>query len=90
MWEIFEVPVGYAVPLTFAHGGSEVVVHLRNIPIGKEHLISVEAIHPGEDKNIPLDSSPNRTRLEITVPIKRGCALVKLECSVSRHLSTLG
>jgi hypothetical protein len=83
---LFKVPGGYAVPITFAHDASEVVVVLRGIPTGKERLLSANAIHPGEDKAIALRAESNGTNLTLRVPVHRGCALVTLECSAASDM----
>jgi hypothetical protein len=80
---LFQVPDGYAVPITFAQGVSEVVITLRRIPTDKERLISARAIHPGEDKAVALQAESNGIEIKIRVPVQRGCALVKLECSAA-------
>lgn len=79
---LFEVPGGYVVPVTL--GGSReqvrvVLQHLRRQP-GQE-AFSVEVIHPGETTWAPLKVADKDGVVTLDVPLKRGCAMVKLSTS---------
>ncbi len=78
---IFEVPGGYAIPVTFAKNVDEVTVALRNIPRSKERIISVRVLHPGEDQATDLHAEVAGNDLKLRVPVKRGCAVVTIECA---------
>jgi hypothetical protein len=68
---LFEVPGGYALPVTF--GGETATVRVRGV--GK---VKCEAIHPGLEKPVPLAGKFQNGVLELTVPLVRGCAMVRL------------
>ena len=79
---LFEVPGGYVVPVTF--GGSReqvrvVLQHLQKQP-GQE-AFGVEVIHPGETNWAPLKVGDKDGVVTLDVPLKRGCAMVKLSTS---------
>jgi hypothetical protein len=87
---LFEVPGGFAVPITFARRVDEVSVVLNGLLASGEKIVSISALHPGEANapTVSWQSSGNEVR--ITVPVNRGCALVKIECAsaathVARH-----
>lgn len=79
---IFEVPGGYAVPITFADG-KEIGLTIRRVPRESETLTSISALHPGEEKPVNLSGQSTRKELKLHVPTKRGCALLCLECKKS-------
>ena len=73
---LFAVPSGYAVPVINGGTTAFAVVFVRNIP----HLATMKAtvIQPGSEMEIPLQTKYSGGVLEIKVPIKRGCGMVKL------------
>jgi hypothetical protein len=73
---LFEVPSGYVVPVTFGGTAASVVVHIRNVP----HLNKMKAtvILPESNVEVPVTGRLNAGVLELNVPIKRGCGMVKL------------
>ena len=73
---LFEVPVGYALPVTFAGKAESVTVRVRNIP-GLDKL-KCDALHPGIEKPLMLTSKCKDGTLELTVPVVHGCAIVLL------------
>ena len=73
---LFEVPGGYVLPVSFGGNAESATVQVRNIP-GLEELKSV-ALHPGMDTTVPVASSLKGGVLTLTVPLVRGCAMVKL------------
>jgi hypothetical protein len=77
---LFQVPGGYSIPITFAKGMSEVTVTLRNIPRNGERIVSIRALHPGQNQHVTLHAQRVRRDLKIIVPIKRDCAVVAIEC----------
>ncbi len=76
---LFEVPGGYVVPVTF--GGTKRVVRLTLRGLRRpEGLRSfhAEALHPGGGK-VPLPIAwQDQDRMEVDVPLLRGCAIVRL------------
>jgi hypothetical protein len=77
---LFKVPGGYAIPVTFAENANEVTVILRNLLEVRERITSITVLHPGEDKVSTVQGKTVGQEVRITVPVKRGCALVKLVC----------
>jgi hypothetical protein len=73
---LFEVPGGHALPVTFAGDAKEAVVRVKNIP-GLAKL-RVTALHPGVEKPVEVSSVIKDGVLELRVPIVRGCAMVLL------------
>ena len=71
---LFEVPGGYTLPVTF--GGKTATVRVRNLPdLGK---MKCEALHPGREVASPAKSCFHDGMLELTVPLVRGCAMVRM------------
>jgi hypothetical protein len=73
---LFEVPGGYVLPVSFGGKAESATVQIRNIP-GLEELKAV-ALHPGVDATAPVASRLKGGVLTLTVPLVRGCAMVKL------------
>jgi hypothetical protein len=74
---IFEVPLGFAVPVVYAGHAGSVKVILRSKKVVNEKL-AVSAIHPGTDKSVAVRASQDRDSLILDVPVKRGCAMVQM------------
>jgi hypothetical protein len=72
---LFEVPDGYVLPVTFGGKMESAIVRLRNISGFDKMKITV--LHPGSEIEVPVESSFKRDVLEIVVPLKRGCGMVK-------------
>jgi hypothetical protein len=73
---LFEVSDGYVLPVTFGGSAESAIVRLRNILDLNKMKLTV--LHPGSDIEVPLTGLFNSNVLEIVVPLKRGCAMVKL------------
>jgi hypothetical protein len=73
---LFEVFGGYALPVAFAGKAETATVQVRDIP-DLEKLKAV-ALHPGVDTPAPVASNLKDGVLTLTVPLVRGCAMVKL------------
>jgi len=74
---LFEVPGGYVIPVVYAGDGRNVKVVLR----GKRFLtekLTVQAVHPGTDRPAAVRTSKDRNDLILDVPVKRGCAMVRM------------
>jgi len=73
---LFQVPGGYALPVTFGGRFESAKVCLRNLP-GLDRL-RCEALHPGEDKAAAVTATRKDDGITLSVPLKRGCAMVLL------------
>ncbi|MHB8866725.1 MAG: hypothetical protein ACYC6N_30560 [Pirellulaceae bacterium] len=73
---LFEVPGGYAVPITYAGQAPSVEVILRGLP-GK---MKAEVLHPGAAEPIEVVMTGDSTMRRLTVPLSRGCAMIRI-CS---------
>jgi len=78
---LFRVPGGYALPITFACNVNQVAVTLGNFLDAGEHVASMTIIHPGEANGIAAKWQSSGDATKITVPVQRGCAMVKIDCS---------
>ncbi|MCC6125518.1 MAG: NPCBM/NEW2 domain-containing protein [Pirellulales bacterium] len=74
---LFEVPGGYALPVTFAGKADKVSVALR-LP-GLSAVKSAEVLHPGSEKSATISVTSDGADLRLEVPIVRGCAMVWLK-----------
>ena len=89
---LFEVPGGYVVPVTFGGKEPTATVVLRGLPqLAGQKGFRMEVIHPGEASRVGrgtkthqepgevgLRSSTHPTDFTLDVPLLRGCAMVKL------------
>ena len=74
---VFEIPGGYAVPVTF--GGDKANVQLNGLPMLKNQKgYKVSILHPGSEKWTKLKYRQKGDILTLDVPLKRGCAMVKI------------
>jgi len=78
---LFKVPGGYAIPVTFAGQADVVTVTMKRAPGTVEQITSIKVIHPGEDKTSALKWQAAGDDVRLAVPVQRGCALVRVECS---------
>ncbi len=74
---LFEVPGGWVVPVTFGPTEGTVTVTLRNVPDLNGNL-KAEAVYPGTDKmeSVTLTNAGVETRMAVRT--KRGCAVVRI------------
>ena len=72
---LFQVPGGYVVPVTFGKGPTARIA-LRNIT-GLDRA-RCEAIQPGKPATVPLRGRYHDGLLELAVPLQRGCAAVRI------------
>lgn len=75
---LFKVADGWVVPVTMGPREGIVNVAICNVP-GITEKSRMEAFHPGVGRSHPVSVSEKDGRLELTVPVKRGCAMVKIE-----------
>jgi hypothetical protein len=73
---LFQVPGGYALPVTLGGQAKFAVVCLRNLP-GLDRL-GCKALHPGQDTPAAVTATLKDDSLTLDVPLKRGCAMVLL------------
>jgi hypothetical protein len=74
---LFEVPGGYAIPVTFAGKAASVRLTLRGLHDVSDKTVC-EAIHPGADKWTPIKAAATGNEVQLDVPVQRGCAMVRL------------
>ena len=74
--EFHVIPKGYAPLVTLGGTAKSATVMLKNIP-GLDTL-KAEALHPGAESATPVKTEFKDGALTLTVPLKRGCAMVKL------------
>lgn len=73
---LFEVPGGYAMPVTFGGTNQVANIHVRNVPgLAKAKC---EVLYPGEATPTALIPVCKDGGLDLAVPLKRGCAMVRL------------
>ncbi|MDX9880591.1 MAG: hypothetical protein RBS73_00905 [Prolixibacteraceae bacterium] len=73
---LFQVFDGYALPVTFGGKASGTRVRVKNIP-GLDHM-TCSADYPGEKRSHTLESRFKDGVLLIDVPLKNGCAMIRL------------
>jgi hypothetical protein len=74
---LFQVPGGYALPVTFAGKADTVEVTLKRLP-GMCEKMACQSIHPGGDKAVTIKPKVSRSSIRLDVPVVRGCAMVQL------------
>ena len=78
---VFEVPGGYAVPVTFAGSERDVTVTLA-LPAPKGGAkLQAQAWLPGESRPLPLRGDWVNDKWKLNVPTRRGCALLAINGS---------
>ena len=75
---LFQVPGGYVVPITFGGANQEAVVTIRGV---SAEITSAEAFHPGSAQGSPLHFARSGNEISLTVPLQRGCAMLRLRAS---------
>lgn len=76
---LFEVPGGFALPVTFGGSNEAATVRVRHLK-GLARM-KCEALCPGSETSTPVRAIMEDGALRLTVPLKRGCAMVKLVTS---------
>ena len=74
---LFSVPGGYVAPVTHAGAVESITTRIRGIS-GVEKLIC-DVLHPGVEQPVPLTGKIEDGVLELTVPLVRGCAMIRLK-----------
>ena len=75
---LFEVPGGWVVPVTFGPRNGVVTVILRNVH-GMKGGLKAFAVHPGNETMVPVALTASGDVVRMVVGTRRGCALVKIE-----------
>jgi len=76
---IFQTPKGFALPVTFGGKAASVTVIIRGLPpVASPQNYRIEAILPGTSEWKAVEFRKSADGLAITVPLTRGCALVRL------------
>jgi hypothetical protein len=76
---LFKVPGGYVIPVTFGGSAANSNLTLSGIPeivAGKK--LRCEVIHPGEDAWKDCAFRQKESAIALKVPLSRGCAMVRL------------
>jgi hypothetical protein len=73
---LFEVSDGYVLPVTLGGNAKTASVRVSNVPGLK--TTKCEAIYPGIEYPVQLTTRFKNGGLELTVPLVRGCAMVRL------------
>jgi len=75
---LFEVPGGWVVPVTFGPPNGVVTVILRNVH-GMKGGLKASAVYPGSVTMVPVALTTSGDAVRMVVGTRRGCALVKIE-----------
>ena len=75
---LFTVPGGWAAPITFGPQDGKVKVVLRNVP-GLGAAMHCDALLPGVPQPQAVQSTLRDGALELQVPLKRGCAMLRIK-----------
>lgn len=76
---LFEVPGGWVIPVTFAvEGDKTVTVRVRRVE-GLGNNLKIDALLPATEQPQFVATAMRDTELELQVPVHRGCAMVRLQ-----------
>jgi hypothetical protein len=74
---LFQVTGGWVAPVVFGGTNTIVTLKIHNVP-GLKKTTRCEIFHPGAGAPAPAWLSGTDEDLEVQVPLKRGCAMVRL------------
>lgn len=74
---VFAVPGGYVVPVTFGGAATNATVRVR-LPVASGSTLVGEALHPGSEVVAPVKCTRGESGWQLDVPLQRGCATVRL------------
>ena len=80
---VFAVPGGYVVPVTFGGAAARVELQVR-LPVPAGTGLSAAVLHPGSEQLVPVACTGHADGWRIGVPLQRGCALVRITVEMSR------
>jgi hypothetical protein len=75
---LFEVPGGYVLAVTFGGDRSRATVVIGGLTNNVNRKFRIEALHPGAEKPAAVSATAHGDLLTLEVPLARGCAMVKL------------
>jgi hypothetical protein len=76
---LFAVPGGFVMPITFGGDAKEVVAVLRGLPVGDGvKKVNAEVLYPGAEKWSVIGTMDITSKMSVTVPLQRKCAMVRL------------
>lgn len=75
---LFEVPGGWVIPVTFGPRDGSVTVKLRHVPRLSRDLFAT-VLHPGSDASTSIAVRGRKSTVELLVPLARGCAMVTIK-----------
>lgn len=76
---VFEVPLGYAIPIAFAGQAPNAKITVRGL--ASIQTADYEFINPGGQDWLSLKPFFSNNQVELEVPLKRGCGLVRIKTS---------
>ncbi len=75
---LFEVPSGYVLAVTFGGDLPKAAVVISGLTNNVKRRFRIEALHPAAESPAPVSASSQGDLLTLEVPLVRGCAMVKL------------
>jgi hypothetical protein len=76
---VFDVPGGYVIPVTFGGKEPAAEVVLQNLPrLPGQKGFRAQAIQPGDTRPVTVNVADSGDLLRASVPLKRGCAMLLL------------
>lgn len=76
---LFAVPGGFVVPVTFGGDNKSVQIVLRGLPVEENvKILPVEVCHPGNGDWTEIARLDTAPELKVTVSLQRGCAMLRL------------
>jgi len=75
---LFEVPGGYVLAVTFGGHRTKATVVISGLTNNVNGRFRIEALHPAAEKPAPVAATAQGNLLTLRVPLVRGCAMVKL------------
>ncbi len=77
---LFQIPGGWLIPVCFGGTNQSANVVVRNLSSlsAQAQRFKCMVLHPGEDKPAPLNGVLRDSQLRLTVPLRRGCAMVHI------------
>ena len=73
---VFSTPNGLAIPVVFGGNATSVRVTLRAAP---HTIASIDAVAPGVAQPLPVHQTRHGENLILDVPLRRGCAIVRIK-----------
>ena len=75
---LFKTFHGYTIPVVFAGNDEQIEVSVKDPELMKKTM-EIFAFYPGEEQGVPVSFKKEKGELLITTPIKRNCAVLKIE-----------